>query len=68
MQLPVRHGANETSQEIPRLLYISDAVYSLSSYLQSQFIARPDSKTVSEEQIRIFVGCLIVLSNLLLLG
>ncbi|VDM75324.1 unnamed protein product [Strongylus vulgaris] len=46
---------------------VEDVVYSHSSFLQSQFIVRPDSTTVSEEQVRILMGCLIVMSNLLLL-
>ncbi|KAL6728428.1 hypothetical protein Aduo_010202 [Ancylostoma duodenale] len=44
-----------------------DAVYASSPYLQSQLIVRPNTTTVSEEQIRIFVGCVIFLSNMLLL-
>ncbi|WKX99630.1 hypothetical protein Q1695_014482 [Nippostrongylus brasiliensis] len=42
-------------------------IYSLSDYLKSTYTARPNLTTVSEEQIRIFVGCVIVITNMLLL-
>ncbi|KHJ82114.1 hypothetical protein OESDEN_18194, partial [Oesophagostomum dentatum] len=48
-------------------LYLSDLLFALSPYLRSQFIARPNSTTLSEENIRILVGCGVVISNLLLL-
>ncbi|CAJ0599956.1 unnamed protein product, partial [Cylicocyclus nassatus] len=46
---------------------VEDAVYSLSPYMQSQPIARLNSTTIAKQQVRIFVGCLIINTNVLLL-